>query len=304
MTAERLSKYGVAFALALSVHLGIVFALSRSSEPEIKIKGGAIQVDFISPTVSESGDTGSDTEVVSEDAVDPSEPPPAEAEPAPKVPESAPEPEPPAPEPEPAPPPDPEPEPIPDPEPPKEDPAPEPEPLPEPEPTPPVEQPRPSPQVEPVQSETSRDTASESQTETTSSDQTDISNDPDESDVGAQSAPSQPGTQAVTTQGAQSSVAQQTDVAQELGNAEEEDYRGEVLRHLSRARPISGDKRDSAVIAFTILPSGELENLRIGRSSGKKRFDRAALKSIERVAPVPPPPNGERFDFTVRIDSK
>lgn len=303
MTAERLSKYGVAFALALSVHLGIVFALSRSSEPEIKIKGGAIQVDFISPTVSESGDTGSDTEVVSEDAVDPSEPPPAEAEPAPKVPESAPEPEPPAPEPEPAPPPDPEPEPIPDPEPPKEDPAPEPEPLSEPEPTPPVEQPRPSPQVEPIQSETSRDTASESQTETTPSDQTDISNDPDESDVSAQSVPSQPGTQIVTTQGAQSSAAQQTDVAQELGNAEEEDYRGEVLRHLRRASRISGDKRDSAVIAFTVLPSGELQNTRISTSSGKKRFDRDALKSIERAAPVPAPPNGQSFDFVVRVDS-
>ncbi|MEM7491816.1 MAG: cell envelope integrity protein TolA [Pseudomonadota bacterium] len=277
-------KYVIAFGLALSIHLGIIYTLSLTSEPEIRIKGGAVQVDFISPVVSEAGNPGSETDVVSEDLTEPSEPAPAEAEVRPMPPEppaeAAIEPEPIA-----------EPEPL-----------PEPDFLPEPEPTPSVESTPPTPQPEQPQPVTPTEIASDVQENTAPSDRDDAAKEPVETVTDAQSAPSQPGTQAASDQGAQSST-RGSDVAQEIGNSEEDDYRGEVLRHLSRARPITGDKRDSAVIAFTILPSGELENLRISRSSGKKRFDRAALKSIERVAPVPLPPNGQSFDFNILIES-
>ncbi|MEM1035623.1 MAG: TonB family protein [Pseudomonadota bacterium] len=296
MTLERVIKYAVVFILVLAFHYGVIYALSLTEEPDIKVKGGAVRVDFISPSVSESGDLGSEKAEAVEEVIEPEEPAetPVEPEAVEPLPEPDPEPEPPAPEPEP----------IPEPEPPTPDPVPlpEPEPLPQPEPKPiqPSPQPRPIPpqpqsRPEPTAPSQIPDSASPS---SPADAPTSNSNPPQEQP----SAPSQPGSQSETSQGAQTS-APQSDAADQLGNAQEEDYRGEVLRHLRRASRISGNKGDSAMIAFTVLPSGELENARVSRSSGKKRFDRAALKSIERAAPVPAPPNGQRFEFTVRVNS-
>lgn len=307
MTPQRIAKYAIAFVIALALHYGIIYALSLSEEPDIKMKGGAIRVDFVSPSVSESGDVGSeDTEAV-EEIVEPQEPAadtPAEPETIEPLPDPVPEPDPqpvpdvPAPESEPLPEPEPtEREPLPEPEP---EPLPRPEtrpvqPQPKPQPVPPSAQPIPEPRPEPAAP--SQVPNSPRPSSPVSASESDLQPPQEQPSV-----PSQPGSQSASSQGAQTS-APQSDSADQLGNAEEEDYRGEVLRHLRRASRISGNKGDSAMIAFTVLPSGELENARVSRSSGKKRFDRAALKSIERAAPVPVPPNGQRFEFSVRVNS-
>ena len=87
-------------------------------------------------------------------------------------------------------------------------------------------------------------------------------------------------------------------------------YLGKLRSHLERNKV---NPRTSfvgtAVVKFTVGPSGEIIARRIAKSSGSKALDDAALASIERSAPFPPIPTdlnlGELevsvpFKFTVR----
>ena len=67
--------------------------------------------------------------------------------------------------------------------------------------------------------------------------------------------------------------------------------------------------RGTAVVKFSVDPSGQLLSREILKSSGSKRLDRAALDSILRAAPFPPFPEGSitqaavlkmKFNFSTR----
>jgi TonB family protein len=47
--------------------------------------------------------------------------------------------------------------------------------------------------------------------------------------------------------------------------------------------PVPGYKPVRCVITFTILKSGEIKNIKVETSSGIPRFDRAAIRALERI---------------------
>ena len=85
------------------------------------------------------------------------------------------------------------------------------------------------------------------------------------------------------------------------GNAAASNYPGQVMRQISRVRRPQVGSRGTAVVAFTISPSGGLSGLSLARSSGNGRLDQAALGVVRRAAPFPAPPPGARRSFSINI---
>jgi len=94
------------------------------------------------------------------------------------------------------------------------------------------------------------------------------------------------------------------DDAAQAGNAASENYAGEVLRHLSQMRRPRASGPGTARVAFTIALDGSLERVDIVESSRSRRFDREAVRMIERAAPFPQPPAGVNRDFTIEIEGR
>lgn len=69
-------------------------------------------------------------------------------------------------------------------------------------------------------------------------------------------------------------------------------YKARVLARLASHRPQGRGFRGTAVVAFGISRSGGLTYARVSRSSGNAAADQAALASVRRAAPFPPPPAG------------
>jgi periplasmic protein TonB len=74
-----------------------------------------------------------------------------------------------------------------------------------------------------------------------------------------------------------------------------ESWRSEIVEKISSvkeypeaARPASG----TAIVAFSVNRSGEILGARLVRSSGSSLLDRAAVETVRRANPVPPPPAG------------
>ena len=86
------------------------------------------------------------------------------------------------------------------------------------------------------------------------------------------------------------------------GNAASTNYAGLVMQHLSKVRRPRASSPGSAFVAFTVGLHGELEDLRIAKSSRSARFDRDALKVVRRAAPFPVPPPGVNRSFSVEIE--
>ena len=93
-------------------------------------------------------------------------------------------------------------------------------------------------------------------------------------------------------------------VAAALGNAASTNYAGKVMQHLSRVRRPRASSPGSAIVVFKIDYHGQISAISISKSSGSSRFDRDALKVVERAAPFPVPPKGVRRDFTVEIKGR
>ncbi|MEM6912359.1 MAG: energy transducer TonB, partial [Pseudomonadota bacterium] len=74
------------------------------------------------------------------------------------------------------------------------------------------------------------------------------------------------------------------------------------LRHLSRVRRPRASSPGSAVVTFTIGLDGQLEAIDVTESSGSRRFDRDAIKVVERGEPFPVPPPGVNRTFTIEIE--
>ena len=92
--------------------------------------------------------------------------------------------------------------------------------------------------------------------------------------------------------------------AQQAGNAASSNYAGMVMRHLSRIRRPRASGPGSAFVAFTLDRNGEIVSIEISRGSGSSRFDRDALRVVERAAPFPAPPPGVNRSFTVEIEGR
>ncbi|MBV1887226.1 MAG: TonB family protein [Parvibaculaceae bacterium] len=86
------------------------------------------------------------------------------------------------------------------------------------------------------------------------------------------------------------------------GNAASQNYKGDVMAHLSARRRPRASGAGFAMVAFLVTSSGGAENTRIATSSGVAKFDRAALKFVKRAAPFPKPPANVRRDFVVKIE--
>jgi protein TonB len=69
-------------------------------------------------------------------------------------------------------------------------------------------------------------------------------------------------------------------------------YAGIVRARIARNRPSPSGRRGTAVIAFAIGQGGNLRFVRLARSSGDNVLDEAAVASVRRAAPFPPPPPG------------
>jgi len=204
-----------------------------------------------------------------------------QAEPVPEAPREEPEPEPvePAVEPEALIPTEIEPEPV------ESEPEPEPvSPVPEPESEPQPEGPELLQDTEPLEPSAPTD-----QAETPS-----LSEAQDEGD----------GEAAQDAQSAQTGSRGALHAAEQAGNAASANYAGEVMQYLSQRRRPRASSSGSTFIAFTIAHDGSLERFDIDRSSGSRRFDREALRMIERAAPFPVPPPGVNRDFVVEIEGR
>jgi protein TonB len=77
-------------------------------------------------------------------------------------------------------------------------------------------------------------------------------------------------------------------------------YAASVRAAIGRHRPAArGGGR--ATVAFSIGPAGGLQGVRIARSSGKAQLDQAAIATVQRAAPFPPPPAGVNPTFSIQI---
>ncbi len=108
------------------------------------------------------------------------------------------------------------------------------------------------------------------------------------------------GTQHSTRSTAEGLAASAAGTAQTQGNAAASNYSGLVMRRIQRAKR-RADVRGVALVRFRITAGGGLAGVSIARSSGSGKLDGIALAQIRRAAPFPPPPNGARTSFTVRI---
>ncbi len=252
-------------ALVLAVVLHLaVLNIAPRREPVIQIEGGALQVQLGLDVAMEASTAG--------DAV---EPPPAPIEPEP-----TPEIEPAAPQDNALIPTEIEPE-------PRSDPEPEPEPEPDPVEDPPVVDLPEDPPTEETEDATSADAeAVAAETEQDAEPAT------QEGDAAEDSVQANAG----SVGSARPSTAP--------GNAASANYAGEVMQHLSRIRRPRASSPGSTMVAFTVALDGSLERLDVQRSSGSRRFDREALRMVERGAPFPRPPADVNRDFVVEIEGQ
>jgi len=72
-------------------------------------------------------------------------------------------------------------------------------------------------------------------------------------------------------------------------------YKGKVRRKVKRRfkRPRgSGNSGKDAVVRFVLSSSGAVRSVKLVRSSGLPKLDKAALAAVRRASPFPKPPNG------------
>ncbi|MBQ4824501.1 energy transducer TonB [Leisingera sp. HS039] len=92
--------------------------------------------------------------------------------------------------------------------------------------------------------------------------------------------------------------------AKQQGNAAADNYRGQVLRRVMRAKRQRVSIRGAALVRFSIAADGSLRTASIAKSSGSAKLDSIALAQVRRAAPFPAPPAGAGTTYTVRIKGK
>ena len=89
------------------------------------------------------------------------------------------------------------------------------------------------------------------------------------------------------------------------GNANISNYKGKVRQKIFRRfNPKTRQVKRDAVVAFTIGRNGSANGVRLARSSGNAKLDRAALSAVKRASPFPFLPSGKsKLAFSVRLNA-
>lgn len=85
------------------------------------------------------------------------------------------------------------------------------------------------------------------------------------------------------------------------GNAAINNYRGKVMRKLSRVRRPKTKAKGTAIISFRVSASGGISALSVAHSSGSGALDNAAMGVVRKAAPFPAPPKGAKREFSIDI---
>lgn len=88
-----------------------------------------------------------------------------------------------------------------------------------------------------------------------------------------------------------------------LASAEKIAYQKALTEHVKRGwRWLPGARKLTAVVVIRLLPSGQIQDIRIQRSSGNSNFDDSITRAVRKADPVPPPPSRLYREFSeVRI---
>lgn len=77
----------------------------------------------------------------------------------------------------------------------------------------------------------------------------------------------------------------------QLTRAFERRFRDAVIQALAVAKPVSNGKPGEVAVRFIVSETGELQDLKVVRSSGNELLDQVALSAV-RQARIPAPPSG------------
>ncbi len=93
--------------------------------------------------------------------------------------------------------------------------------------------------------------------------------------------------------------------SQAVGNGNITNYKGKVRRKIARRfNPRTKPAKRDAVVSFTIASNGSAKSIRLARSSGNAKLDRAALSAVKRAAPFPSLPSGKsKLAFHVALNT-
>ena len=300
MRHKNAVRFGAAIVCASAAHAAMVVYIADGTPPEAKIAGGAISVSF----------GASDSSLAESEPSDDRGRVPAPAQSlSPEAPDEAVEehvlaPSTAAPEPVPVPPPEPELAPTPDPV----------------EPIEPSEtatskhdalQPAPT-EVEPSRQVEERSDSNEGHPEPTPADDTVADagrsetaqertrdSEPPVHDRGGDADPD-----AGPTGVHDSEIAEPDQTGNSAGNAAYTNFARELMQHLSRRRRPRASGPGSSHVTFSLDSEGRVRTIEISRSSGSARFDRDAVKFVDRASPFPAPPPGVSRTFTVEIKGR
>ncbi len=106
------------------------------------------------------------------------------------------------------------------------------------------------------------------------------------------------------TGGHDSEIAEPDQTGNSSGNAAYTNFAGELMQHLSRRRRPRASGPGSSYVTFSLDGEGRVRTIEISRSSGSARFDRDAVKFVDRASPFPAPPPGVSRTFTVEIKGR
>lgn len=90
-----------------------------------------------------------------------------------------------------------------------------------------------------------------------------------------------------------------------VGNGNITNYKGKVRRKIARRfNPKTKPAIRDAVVSFTIASNGSAKSIRLARSSGNAKLDRAALSAVKRASPFPSLPSGKsKLAFHVALNT-
>jgi TonB family protein len=75
-------------------------------------------------------------------------------------------------------------------------------------------------------------------------------------------------------------------------------YYNQMLNRIKERWTWVGTRGDLRVtVHFSILPSGEITNIRLGERSGDQSYDGSVERAVRAAGPLPPPPEAYRSDF-------
>jgi protein TonB len=95
-----------------------------------------------------------------------------------------------------------------------------------------------------------------------------------------------------------------TTTSRQAGQGAMRSYQSKVLRRVARASARGAGARGTVQVSLAISPTGRLAGVRVARSSGNPRVDRAALNMVSSAGPFGATPKGQSLRFVIRVDVK